>query len=597
MFDNRLNNRLLVLVGLSCLTVKSAIADTATDFSALAKMPVKEITVFKDGHAFVAHAGRMPTDSRGYVQMDYLPTPILGTFWPYSTDQNVKLSAVTASSRRVRIEQTALNLQDLILANPGAAVRITEVGGNSYNATLLGVPERSGEEQERTNPPNSGDRLPEQGQVVLLKTAKGTVVLARNRIQDITFLNSYRRTVSTQEFRNLLSLKLEWPNGKPQKTADVGMVYLQRGLRWIPSYKIAMDGKGNASLSMQATLVNELTDLKDVTVNLVIGVPSFAFKDTIDPIGLQQTLAQLSPYFANSSPMSNSLSNGMMSQVAGQGGFGRGGRGYAGPQGDAGESGPDLGPSVAGSTQNEDTFLFTVKHVTLRKGQRMVLPVTETNLKYRDVYTVDLAFAPPHEMRQNVNLNEQQLEMLRLQNAPRAEHKIRLTNSSKYPLTTAPALILSNGKVLAQALMTYTSIGGETDIALTTAVDIKVKKSDTETNRVANAENWQGNQYAKVDLAGTIGLTNYRAQPVEVEVTRNLLGNASTADHDGKISRVNILEDDAITMRTDTPAWWGWYSWPFWWNHFNGMGRIAWKVNLDPGKSIDLNYTWNYYWR
>src|SRR5262249_11435810 len=149
-----------------------------------------------------------------------------------------------------------------------------------------------------------------------------------------------------------------------------------------------------------------------------------------------------------------------------------------------------------------------------------VLPVTEMTLKYKDVYSVDLAFAPPREMRQNTNLNEQQLELMRLQNAPKALHKIRLTNTSKFPLTTAPALILNDGKVLAQSMMTYASIGGEEDLPLTTAVDIKVKKTDKETLRTPNVEKWEGGNYSRVDLAGVITLTNYRTQPVEVEVTR-----------------------------------------------------------------------------
>ena len=45
------------------------------------------------------------------------------------------------------------------------------------------------------------------------------------------------------------------------------------------------------------------------------------------------------------------------------------------------------------------------------------------------------------------------------------------------------------------------------------------------------------------------------------------------------------------------PTWWGWYSWPYWWNHFNGIGRITWKVKLEPGKNVDLGYKWHYYWR
>src|SRR5438067_1202932 len=97
----------------------AGMAEQAAPLSALARMPVKEITVFKDGHAFVLHEGTMPVDSAGNVQMDYLPTPVLGTFWPYSAAKDVKLSAVIASPRRVLVERTALNLRELLDANPG----------------------------------------------------------------------------------------------------------------------------------------------------------------------------------------------------------------------------------------------------------------------------------------------------------------------------------------------------------------------------------------------------------------------------------------------------------------------------------------------
>jgi hypothetical protein len=557
-------------------------------------MPVKEVTVFKDGHAFVVHEGKMPTDAAGNVRMDYLPNPVIGTFWPYSADRNVKLSAVVASPHRVRVERTALDLQELLEANPGAEVTVTDVGGKTYGAHIVGAPERDSEELEKTEPPNSGEKLPVKGTVLLLKTAGGTAAIPRERIQDVTFVGPYRRTLTTEEFRNLLTLKLEWPGNRPGKSADVGIMYLQKGIRWIPSYKVSLDGKGGAVIALQATLINEMTDLEDVTANLVIGVPTFLFQDTPDPIGLQQTFAQLSSYFQNGSPTGYAMSNSMMSQVTSGGGLG-GGMGGLGGGSRAGEV--VSGPEIAGSGKNEDTFIFTVRHVSLKKDQRMVLPITEITLRYQDVYTVDLPLAPPREMRQNVNLNDQQLEMLRLQNAPRAEHKIRLTNQSKFPLTTAPALILSDGKVLAQGMMTYTSIGGETDLPLTTAVDIKVKKTDKETGRLPNATTWNGNQYARVDLTGTISLTNYRAQPVEIEVTRNVLGNVVKAEQGGTISMVNVFEDDDYGPRPDYPAWWGWYNWPSWWNHFNGVGRVAWKVKLEPKKSIDLNYTWNYFWR
>jgi hypothetical protein len=104
----------------------------AAPLSTLARLPIKEITVFKDGHAFVAHEGEMPTDEKGNVIMDYLPTPVLGTFWPYSAEKRAPLTSVVAGQRRVLVERTALNLPELLEANIGAEAIITEGTNRRY---------------------------------------------------------------------------------------------------------------------------------------------------------------------------------------------------------------------------------------------------------------------------------------------------------------------------------------------------------------------------------------------------------------------------------------------------------------------------------
>src|SRR5262245_22929139 len=88
------------LAGPSAAAEPNAAAEPAAPLSALARMPVKEVTVFKDGHAYVVHEGAMPTDN-GNVLLDLLPNPVLGTFWPYSMDKNATLHSVTAGRRRV----------------------------------------------------------------------------------------------------------------------------------------------------------------------------------------------------------------------------------------------------------------------------------------------------------------------------------------------------------------------------------------------------------------------------------------------------------------------------------------------------------------
>jgi len=595
--------RLLPLVAL-VLVCTPLLADPATPLTSLAKMPVKEITVFKDGHAFLMHSGKMPTDGKGNVVLDALPQPVLGTFWPYSSDKNAKLTAVTASVRKVKLDRTALSLRELIEANIGAAVTITElpvVAGEKdpqpikYSATIESIPTQSGEELEATSPPNSGEKLPIKGNIVLVKSNTGIKAVNIDRIVDVTFVKAPATNLAHEEFRNLLTLKLDWGGKEPEKQADVGMLYLQKGIRWIPNYKVVIDGKGQAVVRLQATVINELTDLEDVTANLVIGVPSFTFASTQDPMALQQTMAQLSQYFVQPGTLGNNfdnsgfaMSNGIMTQTA---------RMNEVRQVPAQPAAPaDLGPEIASQGKSEDLYLFQVKHVTLKKGQRMVLPVAEYAMKYKDVYTLDVPVTPPPEVMKSFD-NGRRAEVARLLAAPKAIHKIRLFNKSDAPLTTAPALVVSNDRVVAQGMMNYTAVGASFDLELTTAIDINVKKTDEETKRIPDAEKWNKETFMRIEMAGKITLTNYSKQDVNIEVTRHILGNLDAVEHDGKKESVNVLEDASFAPTSANPGWYGWYSWPNWWNRFNGVGKASWNLTIEPGKVVELGYGWHYFWR
>jgi hypothetical protein len=531
----------------------------------------------------------MPTDVQGNVVMDYLPSPVLGTFWPFSAEKGVQLTSVVAGQKRVLVERTALNLRELLEANIGAEAIILDTNTNRYEATIAGLPARSAEEQANTNPPNTAERLPEKGNLILLKTFDGMKAVAIDHIQEVTFKRPHQPALPSEEFRNLLTLKLDWNKAKPAKSANVGLFYLQKGMRWIPNYKIEIGGDGKASVKLQATVINELADLENVSVNLVIGVPTFAFKDTTDPMALQQTLAQLSPYFRTDANLGNNFANSIMSQtqVMRAGDY----RGASEPA-DAGA----LGPEIGDSTRTEDLFVFNVQHVTLKKGERMVLLLAEFVLPAKDVFTLDLPFGPPPEVRGNFN-SEQQREMARLLNAPKVMHKIRLNNNSKYPLTTAPALILREGRVLAQGMMTYTSIGAEVDLPITTAVDFQVRKTDLETKRTPNAVEENGNRYSRIDLTGKVTVTSHRPEPTDIEINRYILGEADTAGHDGKVDKLNVFENGEYLPAGDYPYWWNWYGWPSWWNYFNGVGRITWKLKIEPKQPLDLEYKWHYFWR
>jgi len=104
-------------------------------------MPVKEVSIFKDGHAFVLHEGSMPVDASGEIVMDYLPQPVLGTFWAYTPDANMKVSAVTAGQHRIVVERTALKLAEMLESNVGAEVIVTEKpSGTGRTICLMAQP-------------------------------------------------------------------------------------------------------------------------------------------------------------------------------------------------------------------------------------------------------------------------------------------------------------------------------------------------------------------------------------------------------------------------------------------------------------------------
>lgn len=567
-------------------------------------LPIKEVTVFKDGHALVVHEGSMPVDESGNVVLDYLPTPVLGTFWPFAfsggsnrdgTERSIladekgrplaspKLMAVTSGQRKVAVARTALNVRELMEANIGAEIVVVETNGQQYDAKIVEIPKRSADENEKNSPPESRNSEVQKGDVALLKVASGTRAIPLNLIAQVIFKSPTESKLTQEEIRNRLRLQLQWSEGKRPPTANVGMMYVQRGLRWIPEYKVVIDGKGNAQVKLQATLVNDLVDLKDVTSNLVIGAPKFEFEGQNDPISLQRILAATAARSAHG-VYGQQMSNAIMTQVA------------APMRMDyelAAEPAPEI-PEVAGSEKAEDLFVFTVQHITLAKGERMVVPVAEFTVPYRDVFVLNLPFAPPPEMWQN--MGGRQAEVAQLLAAPKVMHSVRLKNSSTMPLTTAPAMVMLNDRVLAQGLMTYAAPGASADVAINPAVDIQVSKSDKETKRDPGAIRWNGDNYMRIDLAGTVTLTNRRAAPVEVEIVRNVLGTVDSAENNGEIVALNMFED--LTASPDgRPAWWINYSWPYWWSRFNSVGRVTWKQTIESGKSAELKYQWHYFWR
>ena len=112
----------LVLLAVFCFSYESVASDKMIPEEMLSHMPIKEVTVFKDGHAFILHSGELEVNKEGHIVIDYLPRPVLGTFWPYSDDKLAKLKEVTASMEKIQKVRRAINIYELLKTNIGASI-------------------------------------------------------------------------------------------------------------------------------------------------------------------------------------------------------------------------------------------------------------------------------------------------------------------------------------------------------------------------------------------------------------------------------------------------------------------------------------------
>ncbi|MCA9054680.1 MAG: hypothetical protein KDA75_12635 [Planctomycetaceae bacterium] len=571
------------------LVLAAGTASIASAATKLASLPVREVTIFKDGHAFVLHEGEAERDADGNVRLGELPAAVIGTFWPFSTDPNRPLQGVAVGRERITLERTALSVQELLWANIGARVVIRESDERSFAATIVGIPRRTPEELSKTTVRTNGPALSQPGEIILLKTDDGVRAVGISTITDVTFVDPPRQTCEVEELRDVLTLRLpEGPgDGGPSR---VGMTYLQKGLRWIPQYRVTLLENGRARVDLQATLLNELVDLDGVTTHLVIGVPTFEFEATLDPLAVNQTLDHLSAYFRKAHEagvnVNTHFSNAIMlqSQVARMNEYRT--------QPTTGVAGDSVNPAVGAG--DDDLFVFTLEDLTLRRGERMVVSVGSWEVTYEDLYRLKLPFSPPQELRRHFE-SQRQAELAQLQTQPKVMHVARLKNTSGVPFTTAPALLMEEGRILAQGMMTYTSAGSTVDLDITAAVNVPVAFEDSETGRVPDAVRWQNTNYQRINLEGRIALSNYHDRPIRVEVERMLVGSADEASDEADISRPGWHTDQQNWGAGYGSYWWS-YSWPHWWHHLNSISRLRWTIEIPAGERKDLTYTWHYFW-
>lgn len=544
-------------------------------------LPITEVTAFKDGHALIVRSGTVNTDAAGDVVLGELPRPLLGTFWASDLEDHAELRAVTAQSIEVRESVEPSNLADLLVNNIGAQIEFLDVINGQRAGRLTKVLEENGQRLaliEETVTPDRGG------------TVTRTAAIPIEQVRDVRFVGEGPTTRMTRPMMtNRMTMDLVW-EGAPEGTADVSIMGVEHGLRWIPAYRVTIVDDETVLIELEATLVNDLADLHDARVHMAVGVPNFAFAGETDPMALAEHLAPLgSAYGRQAGASGGMLSNSIMSQVA------YGGRNDYSSFAGGDDSGGGTTPELGGGERAEDLYVFTIEHLSLDKGARMVLPLASYQAPFETVYTLDLIAAPPMQAMQNFN-SQMQRELAVSLDRPMARHVLRITNDNdqRMPITTAPALIVKNGRTLAQGLLRYASAGAEADLEVGTAVDLTVTASENETGRDAAALTWGSNRFGRIDIAFTGCVTNRKDKPVTIEIKKLALGASDSVGAEGEANAVNLLSETSFWMGS---TWWRNYSWPWWWHGVNSATRYNWTLTIEPGEAAEFDATWHYFWK
>lgn len=539
---------LQLVSGAVALALSTLVASEILAAPAVVNTQVSRVALFKNGLAFFIRQGELPARA-GPVQVGPLPAASHGTLW-LSFSPAVSFANLSTGEESALEQRDAVSLPELLRANVGKKVRVL-FGSNDSLEGLLKAYQRAG----KPSPPNpyleaEARFLPQPGsEVVILETESGMVAFPPGSVSRIIFLETPLLQVTQEGSR--VSLTGELVKTAPNQALTVS--YLSKGLTWAPSYVIDVSQPKQGLLSAKAEIINEVEDLKDVSVDLVTGYPYLQFSDIVSPLARRENLtAFLNALGSGSSSDRSRREYGALTQQV----MYNVGEMRAMP---AQSTMPGYGTAATGVTA-EDLFLYPLQKVTLARDHTGYYPLFSEKVAYEHVYE--------WEIPDYVTEQEQYRRTEQPQGTPQVVwHSLRLTNSTQLPWTTAPAETMLEGQILGQAMMPYTPPGGEALVKITQATSVHAAENELETNREVNALQRYGYSYDRITVEGKLLLHNFKDEAVTVKVTKTVTGEVQTSTPEAKVDKL------AKGLRAENPR-----------------SRLTWEIPLAAGAETEITY-------
>ncbi len=481
-------------------------------------------SLFKNGYVVVVRAADLDRDGRVALK----PTVgSLGTLW-ISAGKGVSLQKAKVESIVSKSSKNVETFDELLTANVGKDVII-----NTNISTGNGLLTVAGKLKSADGP-----------MIVIQETDAATSAFLKSSVTRIVARTADITTqVPTTSSERVISVQA-------QGSGQVFIVSLERGMTWAPAYQVDLVDDKNLSITAKATILNDLADLDNISVNLVTGFPNLKYLETPDPLTSGQTVDQYVQGLAYATTGTQFRRDAMMQNQSGSAGFGGGAL--------------EGMPSTGSGQQLEDLFFYTQPGVSLKNGERGYYILFQAKSPYKTVYTLEVpdeVGGTPQPARQTQP--EESLDVW---------HTLKFENTAGMPFTTAPVMTIKNGEVLGQDMMSYTTAGAEATVRVSKALDIHAESAEEETARDRGVLKIEGRPaFDKVTMKGTIEIKNRKQKNVDLVVTKSTTGEVTSAG-EGTVRKV-----------------------PAGLRQVNPVSEVTWKPTLKPGETLRLEYTYQVY--
>lgn len=544
-----------ILAAAFCLI--AAIAAFAGEGSDTDLKPVS-IATFKNGLAFVVREGSVKLSS-GEARIPFVPMATLGSLWVAPNDPGTSVEELVAYRYDETKSSPADSVAQLLTSNPGKIVTVT-YGNKEYTGEIVGL-----SDAEKKEMPRAEDEVelrpigvqPEQ-QFLLLKSEGKLVALSLGGIGTVSFpADAILRVNHTEQMK---ALRLEVKGASDH--ANLTMGYLEKGIGWTPSYLVSLKDEKTAELTLQAVVTNDAEDIRNADVFFVVGVPNFAYADIPSPMALEQSLADMMrDAKAGRSEYKNWMSNALTSQM--QAGVGGG----AGEGGGVGSGDFSATVSDLVGAPEEDLFLYSHSGTTLKRGERATYNVFSASVGIEHIYEWEIPDTSRVDAVGNVQNNYNSQNSADQAAMNNVWHSLRMKNSTKFPWTSGPGMVISGTKPLAQDTLTYTPKDATSNLKLTVATDVRASQQELEVERQTGVQRHLSNNYDLVTVEGTLKLENYKPKDVHLLIHKSLRGEVISSTDDGKAEKI------ARGIAADNPA-----------------SLVSWDLTLKAGEKKTITY-------